>query len=152
MNTNQSAQWGTTILRLVIAAIFIAHGGQKLFGFGIAGTAGFFAQIGIPLASVAAPLVIGLELPGGIAIALGLFTRWTAIPLAITMVVGIATVHLSAGFFLPNGYEFALALLGASAFLALNGAGAYSVDGVIARRRGDAADARRGSVATRRAA
>ena len=37
-------------------------------------------------------------------------------------------MHLPAGFFLPNGYEFVMALLGGSVFLVLSGAGAYSVD------------------------
>jgi putative oxidoreductase len=103
---------------------------MKLFGFGVAGTAGFFAQIGIPLAAVAAPLVIGLEFLGGIALVLGLFTRWIALPLAVTMVVAIVTVHLSAGFFLPNGYEFALIMLAGTLTLALQGSGALALDNV----------------------
>jgi len=43
-------------------------------------------------------------------------------------------VHLKAGFFAPNGIEFTLSLLGSTAFLAIAGAGAYSVDALIARR------------------
>jgi uncharacterized membrane protein YphA (DoxX/SURF4 family) len=63
-------------------------------------------------------------------------------------------VHLSAGFFLPNGSEFALALLGSSVLLALAGAGAWSVDGLIARRVEPAAQesAARWQRETRRAA
>jgi len=134
MKTNTSAAWGTTILRFVIGAIFIAHGALKVFSFGVAGTAAFFAQVGIPFAALAAPLVIALEFFGGFALVLGLFTRWIAIPLAVTMVVAIATVHLSAGFFLPNGYEFALLVLAGTLALALQGSGVLALDNIVWRR------------------
>jgi putative oxidoreductase len=58
-----------------------------------------------------------------------------AASLAVIMVGAIVTVHLAAGFFLPNGIEFALALLGVTVALVLTGAGRYSVDGWIANRR-----------------
>lgn len=51
------------------------------------------------------------------------------------MLGAIAFVHLSGGLFLPNGSEFALSLLGAVTLLALAGAGAFSLDGVIGRAR-----------------
>ena len=54
------------------------------------------------------------------------------------MLGAILFVHLSAGLFLPNGSEFALSLLGAVTFLALTGAGAYSLDAVIGRQRAGA--------------
>jgi putative oxidoreductase len=44
-------------------------------------------------------------------------------------------VHLPAGFFLPNGYEFVLMLAASATTLAITGAGRYSADAVIARRR-----------------
>ena len=64
---------------------------------------------------------------------IGLFTRWIAIPLAIDMLVAILTVHLWGGFFLPNGYEFALTLLAANVALALLGSGEASVDKLLDR-------------------
>jgi putative oxidoreductase len=51
------------------------------------------------------------------------------------MLGAILFVHLPAGLFLPNGYEFALSLLGAVTFLASAGAGSYSLDEIIERRR-----------------
>jgi putative oxidoreductase len=127
---------GLTLLRIVVGTVFVAHGGQKLFVWGLDGVAAGFAEMGIPLAGVAGPMVGLLEFFGGIALIAGLLTRPVAVGLAVTMSGAIVFAHLPAGFFLPNGYEFALTLLGASAFIAIAGAGSYSLDRLIARRFG----------------
>ena len=138
MNGNALTQWqrwGITILRVVVGTVFLVHGGQKLFVFGFGGVAAFLGQVGIPAPGLAAVILTAVESLGGLALLLGLFTRWAAIPLAIVMLVAILAVHLKAGFFLPDGYEFALTLLGANVALALLGSGEASVDGVLERRR-----------------
>ncbi len=127
--------WGITVMRVVVGIVFLVHGGQKLFVWGFGGVAAFMGQVGIPAPMLAAVVVTLVEFLGGLALVLGLFTRWVAIPLAINMGVAILTVHLPAGFFLPNGYEFALTLLAANVALALLGSGQASVDGFLERRR-----------------
>ena len=47
------------------------------------------------------------------------------------MLVAGAVVHWSAGFFLPNGYEFALTLLASCAALSLLGSGVYALDNIL---------------------
>jgi putative oxidoreductase len=126
---------GLALLRVGIGGIFVAHGIQKLAVFGISGLAGFMTQIGVPFPTLSAVAVTAAELLGGLALVAGFFTRWAALPLAFSMIVAALTVHLKAGFFLPNGVEYVLTLFVASVALALTGSGALSVDRLLERRR-----------------
>lgn len=132
---NGTNAWGTTLLRLTVGGIFAAHGAQKLFQMTPAGVAGFFGQIGIPFPELNAYFVIALELIGGIAMITGLGTRILGALFTVVMAVSIVTVHGPNGFFLPNGYEFVLLVLVASATLVIQGAGAFALDNLIAERK-----------------
>lgn len=125
---------GLLVLRLVIGTIFIMHGYQKVFQFGISGVSGGFTHMGIPMAAIIAPIISVLELVGGLALLLGAFTRVAGVLLACDMLGAIIFVHAKGGFFAPKGIEFVLANLGMSLTLALAGAGALSLDAMLARR------------------
>ncbi len=132
---NRWANWGLLILRVVVGAVFVMHGGQKLFAHGLPGFTVMLTDLGIPWPAFAAVVVALVEFAGGVLLVAGLFVRPVAALIAADMVVAILKVHLPNGFFLPGGYEFALTELGASLALILLGAGAWSIDGWGARGR-----------------
>lgn len=123
----------TLALRVPVGLIFMAHGGQKLFGwfggYGLEGTGQWLASIGIEPGYLMALLVGGAEFFGGLALLLGLLVRPAAAVLAFAMLVAIFSVHIGNGLFMSNnGYEFALALLAISVSLVFSGAGSVSLD------------------------
>ena len=134
------AAFAPTVLRFAAGLIFVAHGAQKLFGFGggggLTGTAAFFEQLGLSPAFVLAMTIGVTELAGGVLLLAGLFTRIVAGILAVEMLVAVWKVHLANGFFLNwtnaagagHGYEFNLALVALLVALILTGPGALSID------------------------
>ncbi|HEX2241470.1 MAG TPA: DoxX family protein [Actinomycetota bacterium] len=124
---------GLLVLRLVLGSVMIAHGAQKLFGwfggYGIAGTGGWLASMGFRPARGQAVLVGLSEFGGGLLLALGLLTPLGAAAVIGVMIVAIATVHWTNGFFnTSGGYEFNYLILGTALALALMGPGKLSVD------------------------
>ena len=133
--------WGLTVLRVVIGIVFLAHGIDKFFFTGIGNIAGFFGQLGIPLAGLSAFLVAATELVGGVALIAGFFTRIFAVLLAVIVFVAMLLVHVSNGFFASSGgVELTLVLTAACVALALSGAGEAAVqrDSVPTRDRASA--------------
>jgi putative oxidoreductase len=113
----------------------IVHGLQKLLVFGMANVGANFAKMGVPAPGVLGWFIPLLETLAPIAIILGLLTRLAALGLAFDMLGAIAFVHFKNGFFNPMGFEFPLSLLVMHLVLVLAGAGDYSVDAAIRRRR-----------------
>ncbi|WP_460096519.1 DoxX family protein [Pseudomonas sp. H3_C08] len=131
------AGYGLTILRIAVGVIFAAHGSQKLFGlfggYGLAGTAQYMDSIGLHPGYLMATLAGSTEFFAGLALIIGLLVRPAALGLTFLSLVAIFTVHISNGLFMANnGYEFALALLGGSLAVLIEGAGKLSVDRAIA--------------------
>ena len=77
--------------RILLAVIFILSGFSKIGGF--AGTAGYIASKGLPMASVLAALTIVVELGGGLALATGFLARWAALALAVFSVLAAIIFH-----------------------------------------------------------
>jgi putative oxidoreductase len=124
---------GLLLLRLVIGLTLAAHGAQKLFGWwggpGMTGWTQAVTRLRIRPAKPWAWVAALSEFVGGLLFALGFLTPLGCLAIAGSMLVAIATVHLSKGFWVSKGgYEFNLSILAAVAALALTGPGAYSLD------------------------
>ena len=128
--------WMTLPLRLSLGLVFMAHGGQKLFGWlggkGLLGTAAYFAKIGLSPGLLWAALAGGGEFFGGLLVLLGLFTRLGALLIMAVMLVAMAKVHWGA-FFLPAGIEYTLTLLCSAVALLIAGGGKFSLDARLER-------------------
>ena len=137
MNQSTLTTSARTILRIVTGFLFAAHGWQKFNEFTIAGTQAAFAQMGVPAANLAAPVIATLELVGGVALILGVLTRVFAALLGVNMLGALFLVHAPAGIFAATGgYELVLILAAAALVVALVGAGKVSVDRVLFGRSG----------------
>ncbi len=117
-----------SLLRMVTGLMFAQHGAQKLFGWlggdQVASVMSIFGVAGV------------LELFGGILIILGLFTRPVAFVLSGQMAVAYFMAHASRGFWpVVNQGELAVLYCFIFLFLAAHGAGRWSLDDVIGRRR-----------------
>jgi putative oxidoreductase len=124
-----TATTAVTVLRVLAGFIFAAHGWQKFSQFTIAGTQASFAQMGVPAAELAAPVVATLELVGGVALILGVLTRVFAALLALDMLGALFLVHAPAGIFAADGgYELVLVLAAAAIAIAFFGPARLSAD------------------------
>jgi len=85
-----AAPYLITIGRVLMAVIFIQAGINKIFGY--AGAQGYMEQHGV--SGMLLPLVILLEAGGGLALLLGLFTRWVALAFAGFCVLAALFFHL----------------------------------------------------------
>ncbi|MEB3221675.1 MAG: DoxX family protein [Candidatus Sericytochromatia bacterium] len=108
-------------VRAGLAAVFIFHGGQKLFGlFGGQGMAQLVQNLGPVLGYLVA---IG-EFFGGLGLLVGFLSRFSAASLVVIMAGAIALVHGKNGFSAQGGgYEYNLALLTMALAILLAGPG-----------------------------
>jgi putative oxidoreductase len=130
--------WTLTIIRVILGAVFFAHGAQKMLGwFGGAGlkdtlrTMHEFLGLPIPLAFLA----VTSEFLGGAGLIVGLLSRVAAIGICITMLSAIVMVHRRYGLFLNwfgdrkgNGFEYHLLAIALAIAIVVRGSGAASLD------------------------
>jgi len=110
------------VMRLVLGAIMIAHGYHKVFG-GFHHHMEMVGSLGIP--RWLAYLSAGTEFFGGMAIVLGLFTRFFSLAFLIEMSVAIWKVHFKNGLMGNGGCEFPLALVAIAFALMCFGGGPW---------------------------
>jgi putative oxidoreductase len=130
-----SASWAPLPIRLACAAVFVAHGSQKVLGsFGGPGFNTFTS--GETPFSFMRPTWLWLgaaalsELVGGILVGLGFLTRIGAFLILCTMLTAIR-IHWPNFFASSRGYEYALTLAALALSLLIYGGGAMSVDRAI---------------------
>jgi putative oxidoreductase len=124
------------IARVLLGVVLIAHGWQKFATYGISGTAGSFAQMGIPLPGVAAVFAAVVELAGGTALLLGVATVVAGALVVLDMLGAFLLVHIGNGVFVTDGgFELVWAIAAAALVLVAVGPGRFSVDAALSSRR-----------------
>lgn len=116
------------LLRLSLGVMYLTHSiVLKIFTFGFAGTAGYFASLGLP--SFTAYVVIAAEAIGGMLLLANVATGWVALAL-LPVLGGALWVHSGNGWvFSANGggWEYPLFLIVVSVVVALQAFAARSV-------------------------
>jgi putative oxidoreductase len=146
--TASPAAWWAIALRAIVGYGFIAHGFAKV-SRGAPAFATTLHALGVPQPDLMAWVTIGVELLGGLAVLCGAFVPIVSVPMTVVLLVAMFTVHLPYGFssiklvsvtthgaqFGPPGYETDLLYIACLVALVIGGAGPFSVDHLIARRR-----------------
>ena len=111
--------------RVMLAHIFLLAGINKISGY--AGTQGYMDSMGVPGSLL--PLVILVEIAGGLALIVGWKTRWAALGLAGFTIIAAFLFHFNLAdrmqsiLFMKN-----ISISGGLLLLAAYGAGAFSLD------------------------
>lgn len=135
-STNWTGDTATLVLRIAVGVVLAYHGWLKLPD--ITGFAGFVDSLGIPAPDLMAYVVTYLEFLGGIALIVGLATRYFAALFVVEMGFTIVLVKLDIGLIAPEagvGAELDLLILAIALSLVLVGAGKWSVDALFSGRR-----------------
>ncbi len=127
-----------TVVRLILGAVFFAHGAQKMLGWfgghGFSATMTFFTHnMGIP--AFFAFLAIAAEFFGGLGLLVGFLGRVAAFGILCNMVVAIVLVSGHNGFFMNwsgtqngEGFEYHLLAIALCVTILVKGSGAFSID------------------------
>lgn len=125
-------EWAPVLLRVATGLMLVPHGMQKLFGMlgggGLAGTAGFLESIGYSPGMFWAFTLGSLEFFGGIALALGLFTRPVAL-LVLFFMINAFFFHYPNGFlWTARGFEVPIIWGAMALYFVIRGGGPMSLD------------------------
>lgn len=129
------APYATTLLRVSLGVMALAHGLLKVLVFTPAGTVGFFQSLGLP--AFLAYATIAIEVGGGLALLAGIYTRYVAIAMIPILVGSIVFGHWQAGWLFSNeggGWEYPAFWTVALVVQALLGDGALALKPVAARQ------------------
>ena len=128
MIDTRTAPYAALILRVTLGIMFMAHSAWlKLVVFTLPGTAQYFGSLGLP--PVLAYVVFAAETVGGLALILGVRTRWVAAAL-IPILLGATWTHAGNGWVFSNaggGWEYPVFLIAASLVQTLLGDGAHAL-------------------------
>jgi putative oxidoreductase len=125
----------TLIGRILMCLLFVLHGWGKLMA--PAATQAAFAKYNLPMLEVAWALAVVVEFGGGLAILFGLFTRPAALALGAWCVATASIAHTNLADRAQEIQFFKnMGLAGGFLYIAAFGAGAWSLDAWLARRRG----------------
>jgi putative oxidoreductase len=124
------------LVRLLAGGVFLSEGIQK-FLYPVELGTGRFIKIGIPAPDVMAPFVGVVEIVCGVLLIAGLLTRLAAVPLIVDITVAISTtkipILMKQGFWaMAHEARTDWCMLLGSVFLMLAGAGAWSIDAMLA--------------------
>ena len=127
------------IIRIMVGFVFISEGIQKFLYPEIRGV-GRFIKIGIPYPEFFGYFVPTFEIICGVLILIGLFTRLASIPLIIIMLTAIISskipILLNEGFWeMAHAARTDWSMLLGSVFLLIVGAGKYSLDNYLVRKK-----------------
>jgi len=127
---------GLLILRVTLGGLLIAHGLQKLFGWwggsGLTGLKNSLSDVGYEHADILTYVAAGGQITAGVLLVLGLFTPLAAAGALAYLINGmLAGVSADSGrfaFFLPDGHEYQVTLIGLAVAIILVGPGRYGFD------------------------
>jgi putative oxidoreductase len=128
---------GLLILRIAVAAVFVAHGWGDVFDTGVSNNVENYRDAGIPLPVLAAPFAAYIQLLGGILLVFGALTRPMSAGHIIVMVGALIFVHSGQSLVMGqdgSGSGFAFIMCAASILLLLAGPGRFSLDRLLVAR------------------
>jgi len=136
-----NSDWTLTLARTILGIIFFAHGAQKVFGWlggpGLRKTLRHLNEV-LGLPPIMALAAVGSEFFGGVALILGFLARISALGIVVNMLAAIFMVHGKYGLFMNwfgdrkgHGIEYHLLAIALAAVIIAEGAGAFSLDGLL---------------------